>query len=435
MIQNKMYLAQIGNFPFCKINLKENWQIGVKTQLEDTPYTDGKIRTNQMNRNFKQDAELNLECWVDKDTDLDSFIKLNYNENEKGFQKLFFVKKKNKKTWTGNVNIEQYEIYFNWGEIISSFSYSYTSELDEGGAEYDVYQITVRMINPYFYRIKNRLRFLAKKDLPQIKNYTWGQYLTTWGGTGIWGQGNSVSSDWFLMNSSQQKNLIEDGKGDCCIQGLFLYTDIYFKFEAFGIESILPSNQARDRYSEIILTGTLGTNTDYSQDTILPKLAGITDLWSGNGMNLITTATNSVNIIEITNYNTVVTSLNTSALQNGDRIEIYNPATQSGFAIAWLSSLVVCPPKLTIYSHIQDGVMDGNGNWLNNYSGTYARTYKLELLSQSKINDYLITFRGLYPLNSFIDFETTDQLLIKRNFSSIASRTTRILISNLETFH
>ena len=428
-----MYLAQFGNFPFCRINIKENWQIGLKTQLEDTPYTDGKIRTNQINKNFKGDGEITLELWVSKEDDFDSFSKLAYNQNEKALEKVFFIRNKDKRPYIGTVE-PYYEVFYNWAEVISPYQYNYTSELDNGGVDYDIYSITIRIINPYFYRIKNRLRFLKKADYSQVRNYAWGNYPVLWGGGGLWGNGiNTISVDFLAQTPSQQKQLITNNQDDCCIQGLFLHTDIYFKFEGFGVESVLPSNQAKDRYSEIILTGTQGQNIDYVQDSNLPKPNN--DISSGSGINLLTTANNNINIIEITNYNGTPATINNSALQNGERIEIYNPQTKSGFSLTWFSSITPCPPKLTIYTYIQDGIADGFGNWLDNYSGQYAGAYRLELLPESKVNDYLLTFRGLYPVNSNLELETSDQIIVRRNFGSTTTRTTRILISNLETFH
>jgi hypothetical protein len=141
---------------------------------------------------------------------------------------------------------------------------------------------------------------------------------------------------------------------------------------------------------------------------------------------------NSVNVISIASV-TNLGVINPNALEQNESITIFNTSSNTGFTFTWLGLTTECPTNIVIRSHIQDGIFDQNGNFLNVYK-EFKGKYKFEFIPQSKSN-FLLEFRNLYPIDGNIQLESGDTLQISHSQNATTSRINKIIIKNLKTWH
>lgn len=414
MLYNQKYkLVQFGLFGFQNINGSQSYQVNVKTEIDNTPYINGAIKTNQMNADFKQDEVWDVQFSVTKDTDIHSLNKQLYGEP----QKVFFVEESNIKPWIGknSDNLSNVNIYFNYGHIVDFPKFNFSQTADNGGDQFDFYSVKIRLMSPYKFLIQNRLRFIEKKNLTKLRNEVWGNYSQVWGGSGVWnGQFLENSIDWFTLGKLEKLNYTGIIEQKCQMQGLFFYDDFWFASE---IKTLLDSSstQAKDRYKQVLLDSS--TSQNFTVDTIqLPS--GVTDKVQNIGLNLTSSALNCYNVIQIQSKNITANTINSAALLADDWVEIRNPYTNSGFRLTWTSNSIACPKSLLIKSYTQDSIYNGEtGEVINPYTGIYKKAFQLSLLPDST-SEYLLTYRNLYPINDNFDVDNSDILYISINSSN-----------------
>jgi hypothetical protein len=419
---NFQQLIQFGYYQFSNISAVRTDTSNIKTNLSDTNYTDGKIKNNGLNRDYKDDIEYNVQFTYEDDIDdIHSLMKMQYAEP----QIVFFAEKYNKKPPFGRLKDGKYDyrILFNYAHVISPIRRSTDSRL---GDEANAYEFTIRLMTPYKYECEfGKLQYIDKSKLSQFKGQVWGAFSQPWGGVGVWDQDILATAPIFGNEIPVKKQQLLEFNQECRPSILFLYDDIYFANLAGNIST---GNQKNNRYWTTDLSSAQAVDTDFLYQTNEPLSNG-SELFSGVGLDLITSAPSFVNQIEIQSF-TGATPLG-NALRLNESVSIYNQKTKSGFKITWLDSN--SPNKLLVRSHIQDGVFDQDGNFLNPY-GNYKGKYKIEFLSQSQSN-YLLEFRSLYPYSQDLNLEQGDQLTIQHNQSLTATNLIRITIKNLKTWH
>jgi hypothetical protein len=421
---NEQTLVQIGFYQFSNINTKRVDSSNLKTNLSDTNYTDGKIKNNGLNRDYKDDLEYNIQFFFDHEKDdIHSIMKMMYDEP----QIVFFVEKYNQKHPFGRLNNgkEDYRILYNYAQIITPIRRATESRIGNTGFEHE---FTIRLMTPFKYECDvAKLQYVEKKDLPKFKGQVWGSFSTTWGGGGNWGSDILGLANNFNNQSQLIKKLLLETNNDCTPSILFLYDDIFYRNTG---GQIVTGNQKTNRYIQYDLSTTIGFTTQLLVATNEP-LANAGDLFTGQGLDLLSNAPNIINQIEIESYNGVTPNL--SALVQNESISVYNSSTKSGFKITWLGANTPCPSKLIIRSHIQDGIFDGNGTFLDPYN-EYQNQFRLEYLPNSNSN-YLLEFRSLYPYNQNLNLEQGDNLELRHNIISPVNATPKITIKNLKIWH
>jgi hypothetical protein len=402
---NKIFLVQIGLYPFRKLNMKQTHQKPIKTQLADYPYHNGRVRQNFLNQNYVGDLEIEFEFWVSKDDDLHSLNKLMYSGE---LHKVFFLEEYDQFPFYGkhNENKSRYNIYWNYGEIVTPPTLSYTEASDDGGCEYDIYTATLRLMTPFKYKADNSLLFLPNESLSTQSRYLWGNYFTTWAGGGIWGDffNNDQIQKWNELTEDQRREAFELDECDCCsTYGVFFYNDVFFAREnLFGLEL--------DGFSAFSLANSSqSTPTNNTQNFELQNEG------------FLSNSENQVMILKI--FGPTGTGL-----RNGDTIEIRNEQTKTGFKITFDD--LEGEEAITIYTHMQDGIFDDDLIFIDPYT-----TNRYTLQTTSERSDTLLAFEPLYPVNYALERQDKINLSVSYSTISATARNHTIYYRVLPTFH
>lgn len=366
-----LIVYQFGDFVFNHTNLTQAENSGIKTLIDENPYLNGKVKTNQFNQDYKDDTTYEINFKLSQKQDIHQLKQqVLYSKP----QKVFFLEEV-------DTNIIQdtpkdYNVYFNYGHIIG------LSAIEDSNR----FRVVIRLMNPYKYLIEDLgLRFIEFTDLKNLN--LWGATFTgNWGVNdyGNWGDNYSSQSQ-FNFNSVTPKQRVE--LIDCCNpKGFFDYSDLFFRHER-SISSTI------DKIQTIALSGTQGQTAD-----VLTQLS----------LNQKTTSKNKTVIF-------VIESSNSQALTAGQEITLINSSNSQNVKIR--ANTNKCPASLLVLPY--------RSNWLFNslFNPIDYFTNSDFTITTNGIEDSIF-FEGFYPVNY------QDTLIINRNFSG--NLTVKILL--LPTF-
>lgn len=403
---NKIKIYQYGDFIFPSENFEQSSETQTKTQLDDSPFINGKIKTNQFNSDYLEDTIIKVSFSLENPEILPKLKKLLYSKP----QKAFFVESFEKQVFVGpNKNIKNiktdYKIYFAYVHLITTPKESSSSE---GRDVIDNYQLDFRLMSNFYLIQDNRLTFIKFSEELKLRN-SWGNNDGNWSVNdfGKWGDrytGIEVLNFNTLDLVEKQKLM------NCCDKklGFFEYKDLYFAQEISKID-ISASN-----YIELNLT---------TNQAIFPN-API--LFSTNqnqkSLNLVSTLLNKVCVFEIEKTGAE------PALANGEYFEVIANSNQSGFKITCLTNY--CPKKISIFTHKSNKLFDTENNkaldFLNPNSNLFAG-FRLEILGQ---NSSFFSLPNFYPFLENLNNHKSEILVIRRNFTG----NFKIRLQNLPTF-
>ena len=397
---NTNILYQYGDLVFGSDNFEVKRRVGVKTQLEDSPFFNGKIRSNKSNANYLD--EVIYDCSYSVKTNDGYYL----NQLEALFfskmQKIFFIEKfnksidKNDNIPTSNLTDIDYRVYLAYGEIVKM------PDSNFDGKSNDIINFTVRQSGRKYLIEDSRLNFVKFKDEAVIVN-NWSDNQGNWGDTfGNWGSDGIIKTQFNLATQKQRQDLI-----NCCKPiGFFQYKDLFFKQEVTGIDT------TTNNYTLVNLTTTQGNGVSLMVSTETPT----------RRLGLVSTLPNRSSIFEIQKDGTA------PALANGEFIEILNNKSMSGFRITCLNAN--CPPKISIFTHKSVKLFYTDSNeplpYLNPGSNQFLG-YKIESVgTQSSFFE----FSNFYPILKNINNVNNNTIHIKRNFNG----NYQIKIATLPTF-
>ena len=399
---NKIRLYQFGDFVIPPQDRNEIWDTQVKSTLDNSPFTNGKIKTDKFNIAYLDDTTIQLVFSLESGKNRHQIEKLFYGKP----QKVFLFEEYKSKVFVGpnsvnNLNQLDYRIFYTYGQIVKHANWAYYG--CENG--FDKYNITIRLMNNKYLIEDTRLCFIKYSEELKLKTVKWGDGTgTLWGsGTGKkWGA-TYYDSSLIMFNQITQKQ--RQDLFECCDDkngGFFIHKDLFFAQEIPKID-INSTN-----YLEYNLSG--------SQGQILPFIQATT------GLNLVSTLINNVIIFEISKDGVV------ASLANGEYIQFINNKTQHGFKISCLNAS--SPPLLSIFTHKAVPLYNTINNEIINIYNPKSRYYLGYKIEQIGTGIGLFNFSNYLPFYENQDFLKDDTIIITRNFTG----NLKIKIQNLAKY-
>lgn len=386
---NKIRIYQYGDFVFPSTDINQVVSTGIKTQLEDTPFANGKVKLNKMNVDYRDDTNIVINFSLPEGENRHQIEALCYSEPKK----VFFVEEFVSQPFIGkNSTVDKqdvdYKVYFGYGHIVKP------SDLVFFGCEkgQDNYQMTIRLMNNKYLIQDTRLGFIKLSDEVKINQTLWGAgTFANWGSgtTQNWGSkyGQIVPTSFNQITQQQRQALMT-----CCdkSKGFFVYQDLFFSQEVTRIDTSSPT--------------TLSRTVSTGEGSILPLI------FSSSPINLVSTLPNDTLIFELENDGT------NPALLTGQWIQFLNNDTQSGFKLTCLNSNV--PPALSIFAKktikLYNSITNDSLDYFNPKS-IFFQGFKIEYIGKKNTLFELSNFLPFYEL---LNPRKNDTIIMTRNFTT-----------------